>query len=72
MQLLETLHDILMLCMSGFEVLKEIRAFSLVPVIVFTANPRFAEEAIGLGADGYIGKPFDPDELVEKIRSFLC
>jgi len=60
--------NVLMPGKDGFEVLKELRTFSRVPVIVFSARPGSADQAIGLGANALLSKPFDPDELVGRIR----
>ena len=53
---------------SGLEVLDKLRTFSQVPVIVFTGQRFIADQAIKMGATDYIAKPFDPDELVRKIK----
>ena len=66
------LLDILMPGVTGLEVLDKVRAFSQVPVIVFTANPRVVAEAMEMGANGSIPKPFNPDELKEKIEAALA
>lgn len=66
------LLDILMPGMDGFEVLQKIRAFSAVPVAVFSANPTVTTRARSMGANDSIAKPFDPDALVEKIRQVLA
>lgn len=65
------LLDVLMPGMSGLEVLDAIRAFSQVPVIVFTANPRIAEIAGSMGVSDCIPKPFDPEKLTERIGVIL-
>jgi len=65
------LLDILMQPMSGFDVLERLRRFSQIPVIVFTAQRDIAEKAMKHGADGFIIKPFVPDELTKKIRTVL-
>lgn len=65
------LLDILMVPMSGFEVLDNLRSFSQVPVIVFTARSFIAEKAMKLGANGFISKPFRLDELISIIESTL-
>ena len=62
------LLDILMVPMSGLEVLDRLRKFSEVPVIVFTGNGKVADIALELGATSYLPKPFDPDVLVSKIE----
>jgi two-component system, OmpR family, KDP operon response regulator KdpE len=65
--------DILMPEMNGFDVLKEIRGFSMVPVIFLSAkgNERDKITGLDLGADDYIPKPFSPDELVSRIEAVL-
>ncbi len=65
------LLDILMQPLSGFDVLERLRKFSQVPVVVFTAQRDIAEQAMKQGADGFIIKPFVPDELIKKIRAAL-
>jgi len=63
--------DILMPKMDGLEVLKQLRSFSTVPVIVLTAKGTDADRIKGLklGADDYLPKPFNPDELVARIEA---
>jgi len=65
------LLDVLMPDVTGMDVLERIRAFSKVPVIIFTGRSEIAQIATKLGAIDYISKPFDPDVIVEKIRSVL-
>ncbi len=65
------LLDILMQPITGFDVLRGLRAFSQMPVIVFTARREIAEMAMKEGANGYITKPFVPDDLVKKIKAVL-
>jgi DNA-binding response OmpR family regulator len=65
------LLDVMMVPMTGFEVLEKLRAFSQVPVIVFTARSFILEQAIKNGANGFIAKPFQPDELINKIETML-
>ncbi len=65
------LCDIFMPDVSGMEVVDKVRTFSQVPIIVFTGRPDIAQFALKLGANDYIAKPFNPDMLVEKIRSVL-
>lgn len=59
--------------MSGFEVCRTLRTFSDVPVIFLTARHEEIDRIVGLeiGADDYVVKPFDPRELVARIRSVL-
>lgn len=67
------LLDIMMPGMDGFEVLRRLRQFSTVPVIVLTAKdePDDRIRGLELGADDYIGKPFEHRELVSRIRAVL-
>jgi two-component system KDP operon response regulator KdpE len=65
------LLDILMPVMDGFEVLRKLRAVSKLPVIAISAHSSAAEKALNLGANGFLAKPFRPDELVKKIDSLL-
>jgi len=65
------LLDIIMPGMDGLEVLRRLRQFSDMPVIVLSAKERVSEEVMSLGATSFIAKPFNPDELVEKIRLIL-
>jgi two-component system catabolic regulation response regulator CreB len=59
--------------MSGFDVCRELRRFSDVPVIFLTARTDEIDRVIGLelGADDYVGKPFSPRELVARVRARL-
>jgi two-component system, OmpR family, KDP operon response regulator KdpE len=67
------LLDVMMPGMDGFEVLRRLRQFSTVPVIMLTAKDESDDRVRGLelGADDYIGKPFDHRELVSRIRAVL-
>ncbi len=58
---------------NGFEVLREIRAFSDVPVIMLTAQDNTMDKVKGLelGADDYVTKPFDHLELLARIQAVL-
>ena len=59
--------------MDGIEILKEIRAFSDVPVIIVTARGDSTSQVKGLelGADDYITKPFDPGVLLVRVKNAL-
>ena len=59
--------------MDGFEVLKTIRQYSDVPIIMLTAKGEVEDRIIGLelGADDYLVKPFSPRELVARSRALL-
>jgi DNA-binding response OmpR family regulator len=63
--------DLIMPRMDGFETLKELRSFSSVPVIILSAKGADADKikGLGLGADDYLQKPFNPDELVARIEA---
>lgn len=65
--------DIMMPEMDGYEVLKEIRKSSPLPVIMLTARGETFDRVLGLelGADDYMVKPFEPKELVARIRAVL-
>ena len=67
------LLDIAMPGMDGFEVLREIRAFSDVPVIMLTAKDDVLDKVKGLelGADDYVTKPFDHLELLARVKALL-
>ncbi len=63
--------DLIMPRMDGFEVLNELRLFSAIPVIILSARGADADKIKGLslGADDYLGKPFNPDELLARIEA---
>jgi len=65
--------DILMPGLNGFEVLELIRQHSDIPVIMLTEKQEITavSDAINLGADDYLRKPFHPQELVARIRAKL-
>ena len=65
--------DVMLPELSGFEVLRRIRAASRVPVIMLTARGEEVDRIVGLemGADDYLAKPFSPRELVARIRAVL-
>jgi DNA-binding response OmpR family regulator len=63
--------DLLMPKKDGFETLKELRSFSAVPVIILSAKGADIDKirGLGLGADDYLSKPFNPDELLARIEA---
>jgi len=65
--------DVMMPDMDGFETLKRIRQVSLVPVIFLSVKGQDLDRVHGLdlGADDYVTKPFNPRELVSRIRAVL-
>jgi DNA-binding response OmpR family regulator len=67
------LLDIMMPTMDGWETLKGIRKFSNVPVIMLTARNDKDDIVRGLksGADDYVSKPFDEDELIARIEAVM-
>ena len=67
------LLDIMMPVMDGMQALREIRKTSNVPVIMLTARGETYDKVIGLelGADDYIVKPFDPKELMARIKAVI-
>ena len=67
------LLDVMLPGKDGFEICREIRAFSDVPVIMLTARGEVADRIVGLeiGADDYLPKPFEPRELAARIQAVL-
>ena len=65
--------DVMLPELSGFEVLRRLRAGSRIPVIMLTARGEEVDRVIGLelGADDYLAKPFSARELVARIRAVL-
>ena len=59
--------------MDGFEVLKQVRHFSSVPVIILTVREDELDKVRGLeeGADDYITKPFSPLDLLARVKAVL-
>jgi two-component system KDP operon response regulator KdpE len=57
--------------LSGFEVLRRLRAWSTAPVVVLSARAESSEkvEALDLGADDYVTKPFGMEELLARVRA---
>ena len=65
--------DVMMPKMDGWQVCKEIRAYSKVPIIMLTAKTDERDELLGfeLGVDEYISKPFSPKILVARVEAIL-
>ena len=65
--------DVMMPEMDGFETLRHIREVSNIPVIMLTVRQNDQDKIHGLdlGADDYIAKPFNPGELLSRIRALL-
>lgn len=67
------LLDVMLPNLDGFEILKQIRRRSAVPVIMLTAKGEQRDRIAGLdsGADDYLPKPFGPHELLARVRAVL-
>ena len=67
------LLDVMMPVMDGISVLSKLRETSNVPVILLTAKSEDTDKVLGLnvGADDYVTKPFNPVELLARVRSQL-
>ena len=65
--------DVMMPGMDGFETLEQIRTESSLPILMFTSKNDSASKVRGLraGADDYLTKPFDMDELIARIVSLI-
>jgi two-component system response regulator CpxR len=65
--------DVMLPAMNGFDVLRKIRNGSRIPVLLLTARGEDVDRIVGLeiGADDYLPKPFNPRELVARIRAIL-
>ena len=67
------LLDVMMPGLDGYQVLKLIREYSSVPVIMVTGitDKDSVERFLDLGADDYVAKPFNKEELITRIRNKL-
>ena len=67
------LLDVMLPGVNGFDVLRRLRTRSMIPVIMLTARGDDVDRIVGLemGADDYLPKPFNPRELVARIRAIL-
>lgn len=65
--------DIMLPKMDGYDVCRDIKKISNVPIIMLTAKGETFDKVLGLrlGADDYMVKPFDPEELIARIRAVL-
>lgn len=65
--------DVMLPGQSGFDVLRQVREKSRAPVLMLTARGEEVDRIVGLemGADDYLSKPFNPRELVARIRAIL-
>ena len=67
------LLDVMMPKMNGWQVLKTIREYSQVPVIMLTAKGETFDKVLGLelGADDYVVKPFEAKEVIARVKAVL-
>jgi|YNPNPStandDraft_1061719.scaffolds.fasta_scaffold02791_5 DNA-binding response OmpR family regulator len=67
------LMDINMPRMDGFEAVKRLREFSVVPILILSARDAEMDKLLGLasGADFYLAKPFSANELLARVRCLL-
>jgi two-component system KDP operon response regulator KdpE len=65
------LLDMVMPEKDGFEVLRELRTFSKIPVIAFSASPGNQDPALRAGANDFMHKPFNPEDMARKINTLL-
>lgn len=67
------LLDLMMPRMNGYELMKRIREISNIPIIILTAKNQDSDKILGLniGADDYLTKPFNPLEIIARVRSNL-
>lgn len=65
--------DVMLPGLNGFDVLRRLRGTSRIPVLLLTARGEDVDRIVGLeiGADDYLPKPFNPRELVARIRAIL-
>ena len=65
--------DIMLPDIDGFEVCRQIRAKSKVPILMLSARREDVDKIVGLelGADDYLAKPFNPHELVARVKAIL-
>src|ERR1700729_501648 len=65
--------DVMLPGLDGFEILKRLRLSSRVPVLMLTARGEDVDRIVGLelGADDYLPKPFNPRELVARVKAIL-
>lgn len=65
--------DIMLPKLDGWDVCREIRKFSTIPIIMLTAKGEEFDKVLGLelGADDYLTKPFSPRELIARVKAIL-
>ena len=67
------LLDIMLPGIDGWQVCREVRKVSNIPIIMLTAKDETFDKVLGLelGADDYLSKPFEPKELVARIKAVI-
>ena len=68
------LLDVWILGVNSSEIIKQLKmhqATQHVPIVMISAGPDLREQAARAGADDYVEKPFDIDQLIEKVHQFL-
>lgn len=67
------LVDLMMPKLNGYDLIRQARGFTNVPIVIVSARTQAVDKIVGLdaGADGYITKPFDPLEVTAYIRAML-
>jgi len=65
------LLDVIMPDIDGFEVMRRLRTFSKIPVIVISASPGNRGDADAMGADDFLLKPFQTEEILDRINLLL-
>lgn len=67
------IFDVMMPKMNGYELTKKVRAISNIPIIILSAKNKDNDKIIGLeyGADDYMAKPFNPNEVVARVKALL-
>lgn len=65
--------DIMMPCLNGFELTRALRQYSQLPILILSAKSQDNDKILGLnlGADDYIAKPFNPVEIVARVKAQL-
>ncbi|MGE5481922.1 MAG: response regulator, partial [Bacteroidota bacterium] len=65
--------DLMLPGLDGWEVCRRVRSFSSLPIIMLTARGEDVDRIVGLelGADDYLAKPFNPRELVARVKAVL-
>ena len=65
------LLDIFLPGMNGLDALRKLRTFSTMPVIVISARDSLGPQALALGANEFITKPFKPEDWIQRMRAIL-